>query len=188
MFLVLWLKGVIWVVGLGFVVVDYQGLLWILAFLIGGVAAWLDWRHREVPNGLWALGLALATPLLLMEAFASPLSLLIRVACAGAFAGSLWLLWRGKAFGGADTKGFAVFGLLLSPVSYFDPLASKFFPALDVLVTSLLLTEGVRRILREQKLPFFTVAAGPLLLVSSVGGLAWWPLILLLRAFGVVVH
>jgi Flp pilus assembly protein protease CpaA len=157
--------------------------LYFLAFGIGGIAAWLDWKTRTAPNWLWGLGAALALPFLVAEAFQEPMAALIRLGCAGAFAGSLWLLWRGKAFGGADLKGFALFGLILSPVGYYDPWASKFFPALDVLVTSLLLSELTRRLMQRHKMPLFTVAFWPLLLVRYVGGIVWWPLVALLRLF-----
>lgn len=158
-----------------------QGLFWILAISVGAVAAWKDWKYREVPNGLWILGLALATPLLLMELWETPIDSAIRLGCAIVFFAVLLGLWFVGTFGGADMKGFAFFGLVLSPVGYFSPWQSKFFPALDVLVTSLLLAEILRRILKERRLPLFAVAQWPLLLVYSVGGLAWWPIVWLLR-------
>ncbi len=162
---------------------EVDEFLWIISFGIGGLAAWQDWKYRQVPNGVWILGLILATPLLLMEAFQSPMEALVRWACAVTFSGLIWLLWRGQAFGGADLKGFALFGLLLSPIGYFSPTTSRFFPALDVLVTALIVGELLRRILKERALPLFTVSLGPLLLVQSVGGIVWWPLVWILRVF-----
>jgi Flp pilus assembly protein protease CpaA len=161
----------------------FTDLLWLIAIVVGGIAAWLDRKYRKVPNGLWISGLAVATPFLLMEAWRNPVSAGIRLGCATLFAGFLWVLWLGQAFGGADAKGFALFGLLLSPVEYFSPWQSRFFPALDVLVTALLLSEILRRVLRERKMPLFLVSQWPLLLVYAVGGLVWWPLVSLLRLF-----
>lgn len=136
-----------------------------------------------MPNGLWALGLALATPLLFWEAFTSPLAALIRVACAAAWFVVTWLLWRAHTFGGADAKGFAFFGLALSPVGYFDVWHGKFFPALDVLVASMLIAEILRRVMKTEKLPLFTVSQWPLLLAPVAGGLVWWPVLALLKLF-----
>lgn len=154
---------------------------WLLAFGIGGVAAWLDWKGRVVPNNLWKLGLALLSPLLAWELFVAPLHFLIRLACAAGFFAVMWGLWRARGFGGGDSKGFAFFGLALSPVGYYDPMSAKFFPALDILVTSLLIAMLLRLVVRQKSFPLFTVSQGPLLLAPVAGGLAWWPIVGLLK-------
>lgn len=158
-----------------------QNLLWLTAFLIGGIAGWLDWKDRKVPNRLWVFGLALATPLLLMEAFQEPVEALIRWGCALVFLAVTWALWRTGNFGAADAKGFAFFGLILSPVGYYDVLHGKIYPAFDVLVTTMVLAEVFRRILQRPSLPFFTVSQWPLLLAPVAGGLIWWPIVVLIR-------
>lgn len=158
-----------------------QNLLWLLAFGIGGFAAWRDWRTHSVPNWLWLLGLALAAPLLLLEAFKEPLHALIRWGCFLGFLAATWALWRTGNFGAGDAKGFSFFALILSPVGYFDVWHGKIYPALDVLVTAMVLAEIFRRITKRDNLPFFTVSQWPLMLAPVAGGLLWWPIVALLR-------
>lgn len=158
-------------------------LLWALAIWVGALAGWLDWKQRRVPNWLWIVALVFATPLLLMELLTAPLAGLIRLASSGAFFGIVWFLWRTRAFGGADAKGFGFFSLAMSPVGYYNPYHGKFFPAMDVLVTVILLSEILRRVFQERTMPMFSVAAPPLFLVSVTGGLVWWPIIWLVRLF-----
>lgn len=158
-----------------------QNLFWLLAFGIGGIAAYLDWKGKIVHNSVWIYGLALATPLLIWEGLQSPRDFLLRLLFAVIWTSAMYGLWRGRAFGGADMKGFALFGLLLSPVGYYEPMHGKFFPAMDILVASLLIGELLRRILRERTMPLFTVSQWPLLLAPVAGGLVWWPIVGLVR-------
>lgn len=158
-----------------------QDLLWLLAIGIGGLAAWMDWRKHAVENWVWILGFALASPLLVIELFQEPVVALIRWACFLGFALAVFALWRFGAFGAADGKGFTFFALVLSPVGYFDVWHGKVYPALDVLVTSMVLAEVLRRVMKKGVLPFFTVSFAPLLLAPVAGGLFWWPIMGLLQ-------
>ncbi len=172
--------GATWGAGSGFAVDRVQELLWLLAFGIGGLSGWLDWKSHRVPNWVWILGVSLASPLLLSEAVTEPVDFGLRMVFATVFAAILYALWIGHVFGGADMKGFAFFGLILSPVGYYNVLQARIFPALDVLVVSLLLCEVVHRITKRNA-PLFAVSQWPLLLAPVAGGLLWWPIVALVR-------
>ena len=156
---------------------------WLLAFVIGGVAAWMDWKSRSVPNWLWLVGFALAAPFVLVEAFQSCGAFALRLSLFAAFTIPLFFLWRSDAIGGADLKGFAFFAYALSPVDYFDSEHGKFYPALDVLVTALVLAMILKLFVKDKKLPLFAVSQWPLLLAPVAGGLVWWPVLALVRLF-----
>ena len=163
--------------------VTLDWILWSIAAFVGIIAAVLDWQSNQVPNKVWKLGAILASPFLLTELFTHPGAFFLRLLFAGIWGGVLVLLWKGNVFGGADAKGFALFGLLLSPVGYFNPHDAKFFPALDVLVTTILLAELLRVLTKSNKFPLFSASSFPLLAVPLAGGLAWWPILWLVRLF-----
>ncbi len=163
--------------------VAVQELLWFVAFGIGAVAAWLDWKTREVTNNLWILGLLLAVPLLVIEIFQDPLHALIRWGCFAVFFAVTWALWRSGSFGAADAKAFSFFALVLSPVGYYDLWAGKIFPSLDILVTTLFISWLLQKFTKREALPMLTVSFVPLLLAPVAGGLVWWPIVGILDLF-----
>ncbi len=158
-----------------------QDLFWLVAFGIGGLAAWLDWKNRDVPNAVWVLGLFLLAPLLIVESVRAPAHFFLRLGLALGFFVLLFGFWRLNQIGGADVKGFAFFGLALSPVGYYEPIFGKIYPALDILVASLVIGELLRRFMKQKSVPLFTVSQWPLMLAPVAGGLVWWPIVTFVR-------
>lgn len=158
-----------------------QGWLWAISLAAMAYGAWSDLKTRTVPNKAWTRTAMLATPLLVWELFTAPLAFLIRLATALPFAAIVLVLWRTKSFGGADAKAFILLAVLLSPVGYYAPSAARIYPALDILVPSLLANEAWRRITRSPATPLMVPIAASTALAAMFGGVLWWPFVWLSR-------
>lgn len=159
-----------------------DAVLWFIGLAVLWAGAWLDWKHRAVPNHVWRWALYVAVPFLMAEAFTNPLSLALRLAAAVFVGAVAWGLWRGGAMGGADAKAITLAGLLLTPVGYWEPGAARFIPILDALAVCLLVAEIWRRLGRHQSTPFLVPLAPLVTIVFVSGGLLWWPAVWLRMA------
>lgn len=145
-----------------------------------GIAAWIDWNRRQIPNDYWRKAAWVVSPLLALELLLAPTAALWRLASIP-FIAAVVMLWRGQAYGGADAKGIIFLAIALNPASYYAPMSARIFPALDILVVALLANEIWRRFQDTRTTPFFVPLAGATLVVAAFGCLAWWPIVWLGR-------
>lgn len=142
-------------------------------------SAYLDWQNRAVPNHVWIMALAVAGPFLALELFLTPSTMLVRLASLAGLAIVAWLLWVGRQLGGADAKAILVLAILITP--YWNPSEARMVPVLDALPVALIVGEGYRRWRGQASIPFLVALAPILSLTAAIGGLLWWPIVLLIR-------
>lgn len=155
-------------------------MLWVVSCGVLGIAAWIDWNKRQIPNSYWRKAAYVVAPILALEFVLAPASILWRLAGVP-FILAVLFLWRGQVYGGADAKGLIFLAITLSPSSYYAPLQARIFPAFDILIIAMLANEAWRRLRTTHTTPFFVPLAAATMLVAAFGCLAWWPFVWLTR-------
>lgn len=136
----------------------------------------MDYRTRTVPNKYWITLALVGGVAAAVEGHLAARLLALLVTAVASFA-----LWLGKQFGGADAKAIMISAALIDPVTYWNPDSARFLAAIDALALALVVGEAWRRWKRYEAIPWLVAYTPSLAAVLVLGGLLWWPIVILAR-------